>query len=61
VPLKPHPTDPDKLIYKANKYNLQNPWQGLTDEEAEQIVDKYWNDPPMFIEAIEQALREKNT
>jgi hypothetical protein len=39
----------------------QREWQGLTDQEAEKIVDLYWNDPAMFIDAIEQALREKNT
>jgi len=36
-------------------------WQGLTEEEAEQIVDAHWNDPSMFIEAIETKLKEKNS
>jgi len=36
-------------------------WVGLTDEEAEQITDAHWNDPAMFIEAIEAKLKEKNT
>lgn len=36
-------------------------WQGLTDEEIEQIVDAHWNDPSMFVEAIEAKLKEKNT
>jgi len=35
-------------------------WVGLTDEEIEQIVD-HWNDPAMFIDAIEAKLKEKNT
>jgi hypothetical protein len=35
-------------------------WQGLTDAEAEQIVDDYWHDVDMFIEAIENKLKEKN-
>lgn len=35
-------------------------WQGLTDAEAEQIVDDYWHDVDMFIEAIESKLKEKN-
>ncbi len=39
----------------------QRKWQGLTDEEAEQIIDAHWNDPSMFIEAIEAKLKEKNT
>jgi hypothetical protein len=40
---------------------LKREWQGLTDEEAEQIVDDYWHDVDMFIEAIEAKLKEKNT
>jgi hypothetical protein len=36
-------------------------WQGLTDAEAEQIVDDYWHDVDMFIEVIEAKLKEKNT
>jgi len=38
----------------------QREWQGLTDAEAEQIVDDYWHDVDMFIEAIESKLKEKN-
>ena len=38
----------------------QREWQGLTDEEIEQIVNTHWNDPSMFIEAIEAKLKEKN-
>ena len=38
----------------------QREWQGLTDAEAEQIVDDYWHDVDMFIESIEAKLREKN-
>jgi len=60
VPLKPHPTDPDKMVFVKHEYNLQKEWQGLTDAEAEQIVDDYWHDVDMFIEAIENKLKEKN-
>jgi len=35
-------------------------WVGLTDEETEQIVDAHWNDPSMFVEAIEAKLKAKN-
>ena len=35
-------------------------WQWLTDEEIEQVIDKHWDDPSMFVEAMEQALKEKN-
>ena len=38
----------------------QREWQGLTDEEIEQIVDQYWEDLSMFAEAIEAKLKEKN-
>ena len=36
-------------------------WQGLTGEEAEEIIGVCWGDPDMFIEAIEAKLKEKNT
>jgi hypothetical protein len=36
-------------------------WQGLTDAEAENIIDDCWDDPDMFIEAIEHVLRRKNS
>ena len=36
-------------------------WKWLTDDEIEQIVDKHWDDPSMFAEAIEAKLKEKNT
>jgi hypothetical protein len=39
----------------------QREWQGLTDAEAENIIDDCWDDPDMFIEAIEHVLRRKNS
>ena len=58
-------TDPD--IDLTNNYwqplytsPQQREWQGLTDEEIEQIVDAHWNDPSMFVEAIEATLKAKN-
>jgi len=38
----------------------QRKWVGLTDEEIEQIVDKHWDNPSMFAEAIEVKLKAKN-
>jgi hypothetical protein len=35
-------------------------WKWLTDDEIEQIVDKHWDDPSMFAEAIEAKLKQKN-
>ncbi len=55
VPEKLYPTD--QPLYTAPP---QREWQGLTDEEAEQIGDDYWHDVDMFIEAIEAKLKEKN-
>lgn len=31
MPFEPHPTDPNSVIYKVNKYHLPKPWAGLTD------------------------------
>jgi len=45
---------------KAGFRKTQREWQGLTDEETEQIVDAHWNDPSMFVEAIEAKLKAKN-
>ena len=39
----------------------QREWQGLTDEEAEILVDAHWEDLFMLIEFIEAKLKEKNT
>jgi hypothetical protein len=35
-------------------------WKWLNDEEIEQIIDKHWDDPSMFVEAIEVKLKQKN-
>jgi hypothetical protein len=52
-------TKDGKRIDPASIYK-EREWQGLTDEEAEHIYGEYWNDPSMFIEAIEAKLKEKN-
>ena len=50
------------LLDMADQYGSDEcEWQELTDGEAEQIVDDYWHDVDMFIEAIEAKLKEKNT
>lgn len=46
------------LLYTAPQ---KREWQGLTDVEAENIIDDCWDDPDMFIEAIEYVLRRKNS
>ena len=44
MPLKQHPTDPDKVVYVRNQYDIpqlqgvtttQRPWVGLTDAEKD--------------------------
>jgi hypothetical protein len=62
MPLKPHPTDPDKVVYTRREYDLptKRDWVGLTDEE---ISDIAINNPPMvheFARAIEAKLKENN-
>ena len=58
------PQEPLWIRNREGKLELHAPpqreWKGLTDEEAEQIVDDYWHDVDMFIEAIEAKLKEKN-
>jgi hypothetical protein len=64
---KPNYTEPCERCGEVNPAEIhtctpkQREWVGLTDEEEEHIVDAYWNDTPMFIEAIEAKLKEKNT
>jgi len=60
VPLKPHPKDPDKLVFVKGEYNLQKPWIGLTDEELIELSESglyLWE----LWKAIEAKLKEKNT
>jgi len=60
----PQEQEPLWIRNREGKLELHAPpqreWQGLTDAEAEQIVDDYWHDVDMFIEAIESKLKEKN-
>ena len=50
----------DEILIPLYTTQLRSEWVGLTDDEIEQIVD-HWNDPAMFIDAIEAKLKEKNT
>ena len=68
MPLKPHPTDPDKMVFVKHEYNLPKEWQGLTDEEAEEV--ERWVEfkeegsgripTGKLIRYIEAKLKEKN-
>ena len=60
MPLKKHPTDPDKMVYVKAEYNLPKPWVGLTDEELIELSESglyLWE----LWKAIEAKLKEKNT
>lgn len=66
MPLKPHPTDPDKMVYVKREYILPKEWVGLTDEEVKILATQGRTDfsRPMYNEfysAIEAKLKEKNT
>ena len=54
-------TELEKGVYPLYIKPPQREWQGLTDVEAENIIDDCWDDPDMFIEAIEYVLRRKNS
>jgi hypothetical protein len=47
MPLEQHPTDPDKVVYVRNQYDIlqlqgvtttQRPWVDLTDEEIGKLI-----------------------
>ena len=65
MPLKPHPTDPDKLVYESRRYMFKD-WVGLTDEEVKHIEETttcLGNESWLrnLTQAIEAKLKEKNT
>jgi len=60
MPFKPHPTDPDKMVYVKREYNLPKEWVGLTDKEIKHI-DEMTLDKEDAIRLTAVALQEKNT
>lgn len=64
MPLKPHPTDPDKVIFVSRKYDWpKREWVGLTVDEIAELVCNL-EDPENRIELgqkIEAKLKELNT
>jgi hypothetical protein len=41
MPLKPHPTEPDKMVYESNKYDLpKREWVGLKDKPVAWGMEK---------------------
>lgn len=67
MPFKPHPTDPDKMVLVAQKYDLLRPkreWVGLTDAEVMGLalggLALGYDVPSIVIRAVEAKLKEKN-
>ena len=58
MPFEPHPTDPNSVIYKVNKYWIPKPWQGLTDEERHACTQSPFTEENY--RAVEAKLKEKN-
>ena len=68
MPLKPHPTDPEKMVYVKSKYRTPEEtwdeprtWVGLTDEEINS-----WDLPVLptlteFARFLEAKIKEKNS
>ena len=68
MPLKQHPTDPDKMVYASRQYDIpqlqgvttpQRPWVDLTDEDWKEIEDM----PDTFYQGVAwylAKLKEKN-
>jgi hypothetical protein len=77
MPIKPHPTDPDKMVYVNRYYDIpqlqgvtttpQRTWVGLTDEEKVQFVVAYYpsnwdrKTAVSLMNDYEKYLKEKNT
>lgn len=64
MPIKPHPTDPDKMVYVKREYILPKEWVGLTDVEIVDIMDMELTTQNTehfaLCQAIEAKLKEKN-
>lgn len=70
MPFKPHPDNPDLVIYTPNEYWIPKPWVGLTIDESSELYNKnydlYATDMPigdflMIQREVEAKLKEKNT
>ena len=51
----------DRAAWQPLYAQPEKAWVGLTDEEAEQLIDEHWEDLLMLMEAIEAKLKEKNS
>ena len=61
MPLKPHPTDPDKMVYVSRQYDLpKREWVDLPDDEIDAIIEMFTGDPWTAAEEIQARLKERN-
>jgi len=60
MPLKPHPTDPDKMVFVKSEYSLPKEWVGLTKEECFELCVKHKDAPFSLLLAVQDKLKEKN-
>ena len=60
MPLKPHPTDPDKMVYVKREYIPPKEWVGLTDDEKHSAIwtGGEFGDGVLWAEKL---LKERNT
>jgi hypothetical protein len=54
MPLKPHPTDPEKMVYVSREYKLQEPVAWMVYTQDGQSV--YVTDNPTDIQEGQRAL-----
>lgn len=59
MPIKPHPTDPDKMVLVRGEYIPPKEWVGLTNEEHMEILTRDLT-APSRIAVAEAILKEKN-
>ena len=70
MPFKPHPDNPDLVIYTPNEYWIPKPWHGLTDEQLSETYNELYTqytrddvniaDFILIARTIESTLKEKN-
>jgi hypothetical protein len=62
MPLKQHPTDPDKVVYVPRQYDLptKREWVGLTEQDLSAIFQSSLTKLQAVI-STEALLKEKNT
>jgi len=70
MPLKPHPTDPDKMVYYIQQYDLpQRTWVDLTRSQIQDVyfavLEEHRGGHQMqgqiaFGEALQALIKEKN-